>query len=223
MVVAGNMFAVPPSIALGRAGRHRGADHPAPARARRGRRGRHRAQPAGDERGGRGDRPRRRAPRGGGVGERDDQPHAGRRAVIRRAGDQRVGPPVGVLPQRGQLPRGGRRVGVRARANTRRHATHERSGHQLAVGLRFARGDAQIGFLLLVTFVDDVRRVPRRAAPGDRDRSPARGVLGVRAAADRHRRRARSRARSSPGSSSPTGVAGSRSPCRSEPSRRCTW
>jgi MFS family permease len=39
------------------------------------------------------------------------------------------------------------------RADTRRHATHERLRTQLALGLRFARRDDQIGFLLLVTFV----------------------------------------------------------------------
>jgi MFS family permease len=39
------------------------------------------------------------------------------------------------------------------RADTRRHSTHERLRTQLALGLRFARRDHQIGFLLLVTFV----------------------------------------------------------------------
>ncbi len=39
------------------------------------------------------------------------------------------------------------------RADTRRHSTHERLRTQLALGLRFARRDDQIGFLLLVTFV----------------------------------------------------------------------
>ena len=39
------------------------------------------------------------------------------------------------------------------RADTRRHATHERLRTQLALGMRFARRDDQIGFLLLVTFV----------------------------------------------------------------------
>ena len=39
------------------------------------------------------------------------------------------------------------------RADTRRHATHERLRTQLALGMRFARRDHQIGFLLLVTFV----------------------------------------------------------------------
>jgi predicted MFS family arabinose efflux permease len=39
------------------------------------------------------------------------------------------------------------------RADTRRHATHEPFRTQLVLGLRFARGDRQIGFLLLVTFV----------------------------------------------------------------------
>jgi MFS family permease len=39
------------------------------------------------------------------------------------------------------------------RADTRRHATRERLGTQLVLGLRFARRDRQIGFLLLVTFV----------------------------------------------------------------------
>ena len=39
------------------------------------------------------------------------------------------------------------------RADTRRHSTHERLRTQLALGLRFAWRDDQIGFLLLVTFV----------------------------------------------------------------------
>jgi MFS family permease len=39
------------------------------------------------------------------------------------------------------------------RTATRSHATHERLRTQLALGLRFARHDEQIGFLLLVTFV----------------------------------------------------------------------
>ncbi len=37
--------------------------------------------------------------------------------------------------------------------DTRRHPTHERLRTQLVLGMRFARHDAQIGFLLLVTFV----------------------------------------------------------------------
>jgi len=39
------------------------------------------------------------------------------------------------------------------RTDTHRHATHERLRTQLALGMRFARRDRQIGFLLLVTFV----------------------------------------------------------------------
>jgi MFS family permease len=39
------------------------------------------------------------------------------------------------------------------RTVTRPHATHERLRRQLKLGLQFARGDRQIGFLLLVTFV----------------------------------------------------------------------
>lgn len=39
------------------------------------------------------------------------------------------------------------------RTVTRGHATHEPLREQLRLGLRFARGDRQIGFLLLVTFV----------------------------------------------------------------------
>jgi MFS family permease len=39
------------------------------------------------------------------------------------------------------------------RADTRRHSTHEPFRTQLVLGLRFARRDRQIGFLLLVTFV----------------------------------------------------------------------
>jgi MFS family permease len=42
---------------------------------------------------------------------------------------------------------------VFVRADTRRHSTHERLRTQLALGMRFARRDDQIGFLLLVTFV----------------------------------------------------------------------
>jgi len=38
------------------------------------------------------------------------------------------------------------------RADTRRQSTHERLRTQLVLGLRFARDDAQIGFLLFVTF-----------------------------------------------------------------------
>jgi MFS family permease len=39
------------------------------------------------------------------------------------------------------------------RTDTRRRSTHDRFWSQLVLGLRFARGDAQIGFLLLTTFV----------------------------------------------------------------------
>jgi predicted MFS family arabinose efflux permease len=39
------------------------------------------------------------------------------------------------------------------RTDTRRHPVRERLRAQLALGMRFARDDAQIGFLLLVTFV----------------------------------------------------------------------
>jgi predicted MFS family arabinose efflux permease len=42
---------------------------------------------------------------------------------------------------------------VFVRTVTRPHETHEPLRRQLALGLRFARRDAQIGFLLLVTFV----------------------------------------------------------------------
>src|SRR5262249_60846306 len=39
------------------------------------------------------------------------------------------------------------------RTGPRGHETHEPLRQQLMIGLRFARRDAQIGFLLLVTFV----------------------------------------------------------------------
>ena len=66
------------------------------------------------------------------------------------------------------------------RTVTRPHETHEPLRRQIALGLKFARADRQIGFLLLVTFV--VTFVVYHAAldAGDRDRPPPRRHVGVR-------------------------------------------
>ena len=81
------------------------------------------------------------------------------------------------------------------RANTRRPLTHETFRTQLAVGLRFARSDAADPLPAVHHVRGHVRRVPRRAAPGDRDRPPARGCIGLRPPAGRRPARARSPAR----------------------------
>ena len=74
VVVVGNIWPPCPRVALGLLVATGSQTIPLLLLLARGR-GRNRAQPAGDERGRRRDRSHRRAPRGGGVGERDDQPH----------------------------------------------------------------------------------------------------------------------------------------------------
>ena len=73
--------------------------------------------------------------------------------VVRGGRDQWLGPAVGVLPQRGQLLRGGAWRGRSCGRAPGARSPTRRSGPSSLVGLRFARSDAQIRFLLFITFV----------------------------------------------------------------------